>query len=797
MWLIGFRVLNRGGDGRRQDEIHDIKTMALIYWILGFDNPTGIASVSQWDWYAGWPAGGPVIAVVAVVALTAAVLNLLPQTPMPYLMRAALVLLRLAGFAVLLMMLCQLELRMTVQREVRPKIAILTDTSGSMSLEDADGESRLQAARQFADSKLSGLTAAGDVVSYDFDWQLKVQRSGTAAGGNRPVDNAQGSTELYGSLAELVQRENDLQAVIVLTDGNDTTGAKGGLVTPLLAARGLPIYPVVFGSSDEPAMPDVAVTEGGAYVRLHDELRLTATVRGRGLKEQIVSAHLFQNGKKEPLATKENVRLGSAPVSLSFTIKPDKPGDFVYRIELEGVRDSVSSRTLAAEHRVQVVDSRIRVLYLDIPRDERKLLGHWLALDPVIDLSTLTLMPKGGWYGTGQLRHKNAGDGLPNSEADMYLYDVIIFGDIPRSYFRGGGDVSETKMRRLAEFVRRRGGGLVTLGGRRAYAAGGYQNSEFASLLPFAIEPTDKPQIEGKFKMLPTAVGFGHPLLRFDFDAERNREICFDLPTLDGCNRVGEVKPGASLLAVREMQDQSDSTEDSQTSAVSSEPLIAMHNVGKGRVLSLAMDTTWRWEMLRPKDSEDRYRRFWGNAIRALAPDPRITPREPQILRYQSGIAVGDRVKMGTRLVDTFFQPVRQADIAVHVKSPSGQLTTIYPRDGREAPGLYEYEIPVDEAGQWQVTTVYNEGEAVELFEAGESEEEFADPRARPDLMKQLAEATGGYEVSSDAPFTVPEGYRYTPETAAIALWNLPVTMLLLIAIVGLDCFIRKKRGMV
>lgn len=76
----------------------------------------------------------------------------------------------------------------------------------------------------------------------------------------------------------------------------------------------------------------------------------------------------------------------------------------------------------------------------------------------------------------GQLQHKNAGDGLPNQEADLYKYDVIILGDIPRGYFREGGDISETKMQRLVEFVSRRGGGLVTLGGRTAYAAGQYQD---------------------------------------------------------------------------------------------------------------------------------------------------------------------------------------------------------------------------------------------------------------------------------------------------------------------------------
>ena len=34
------------------------------------------------------------------------------------------------------------------------------------------------------------------------------------------------------------------------------------------------------------------------------------------------------------------------------------------------------------------------------------------------------------------MHHRNAGDGIPGKEEDLYQYDVVILGDIPRSYFR-------------------------------------------------------------------------------------------------------------------------------------------------------------------------------------------------------------------------------------------------------------------------------------------------------------------------------------------------------------------------
>ena len=116
------------------------------------------------------------------------------------------------------------------------------------------------------------------------------------------------------------------------------------------------------------------------------------------LGEQGVTVRLLEEGRPEPLATRENVRLGKEPAEVAFVIKPEREGDHTYRLVVDGVKNAVSQSLQVAEHRVSVLNAKIRVLYLDLPRDERKILGHWLARDPVVDLATLTLLPKGGWY---------------------------------------------------------------------------------------------------------------------------------------------------------------------------------------------------------------------------------------------------------------------------------------------------------------------------------------------------------------------------------------------------------------
>jgi uncharacterized membrane protein len=753
--------------------------MTLLHRILGLDSPDSIERVTDWLWRAASPLPAWAMIVLAVAGVLAAMLNFLKHNVMTWRMRLALAFIRLAGVALLVLMLCQLELRLKFERNLLPTVAVLTDTSASMGLQDAGGKARLDAAREFAASQWKALEGKADVVRYDFNWRL--EPTAANAEPSRP-------TRLIDAVTETARRENDLRAVVLFTDGNDTAGDRGELLAPMLAARRLPVFPVVFGSADAPKIARVKISSAANYVRLGDELRLSATLSANDLGEQNVTARFFEEGRAEPLATRENVRLGKDPADISFVVKPEREGDHTYRVVVEGVKNSVSQSLQVAEHRVNVINAKIRVLYLDIPRDERKILAQWLARDPVVDLSTLTMLPKGGWYAQGPLLHKNAGDGLPGAEADLHKYDVIILGDIPRSYFREGGDISETKMQWLADFVSRRGGGLVMLGGRNVYAAGQYQDSALARLAPFVIEGTNDPQVPKPFKITPTVAGLSHPLLLLEPDPVANREAWFDLPTLDGCNRVGKVKPGASLLAVRDLQE-------------GAMPVMAAQNVGKGQVLGLAIDTTWRWELMRPAVGEDYFRRFWGNAMRLLAPDPRVEPDRPQVLRQQSSVAVGRTISLATRLVDNIYQPVRGADVRVKVTSPGGRETLFLPRDGRDTPGLYQYEIPLDEPGAWQVAVTHKDKTVTEKFTAGTGLEELDDPRANLAAMTEFAQASGGRA------FPAAEGDsllasldltpRRVPETAVVAVWNLPLTMALMILLVCLDCWLRKRRGMV
>ena len=303
----------------------------------------GLAEANGWDWYAASPASWIWIVLGCLVAIAAAALNVMPQNIMPWRTRIGLLVLRLTGFVILLLMLVQLELRVTAEETLAPNIAVLIDTSGSMGLTDVDGGTRLSAARSFADELVAGLEGRAEVSRYRFSWRLE------ADGAVSEDAAAAGRTELMGAARALETRERDLQAVILLTDGNDTSGDRGELVAPLWAARGVPVYPVVFGDPDAPRLACVKVLGGNDYVRLGDEFRLVARIAAERLEEQAVRVHLYEGDAETPLASRENVRIGKEPAELAFVVRPGKAGTIVYRVVAEGVRGATSDKLLVAD----------------------------------------------------------------------------------------------------------------------------------------------------------------------------------------------------------------------------------------------------------------------------------------------------------------------------------------------------------------------------------------------------------------------------------------------------------------
>src|SRR5205823_478020 len=106
----------------------------------------------------------------------------------------------------------------------------------------------------------------------------------------------------------------------------------------------------------------------------------------------------------------------------------------------------------------------------------------------------------------------------------------------------------------------------------------------------------------------PKVMAPDHPLLRMSDAAETSKALWDALPPLDGFNRFASLKPGASLLLAHPGE---------KMPGGGPSPILAVWSYGKGRVMALGTDTTWRWRLGAGLDwrLSNFYGRFWSGAV--------------------------------------------------------------------------------------------------------------------------------------------------------------------------------------
>src|SRR5258708_4164541 len=73
---------------------------------------------------------------------------------------------------------------------------------------------------------------------------------------------------------------------------------------------------------------------------------------------------------------------------------------------------------------------------------------------------------------------KELEDGFPAKAEDLFAYSGLIIGSVEAGYF------TPAQQELIKEFVNRRGGGLLFLGGRASLSEGGWAHSPLAELVP-------------------------------------------------------------------------------------------------------------------------------------------------------------------------------------------------------------------------------------------------------------------------------------------------------------------------
>ena len=143
--------------------------------------------------------------------------------------------------------------------------------------------------------------------------------------------------------------------------------------------------------------------------------------------------------------------------------------------------------------------------------------------------------------------------------------------------------------------------------------------------------------------------------------------------------------------------------------------------------------------------------------------------------------------------------------VIAEVTSPSGDFMEIPLDWTTERDGEYKGHITPTEEGLYRIRVeAINDdnlvGTDMAHFFASASDDEFFNSAMRAPLLRRIADETGGQFYTVDTVESLPEDIAYTGAGVTVVeeleLWDMPILLLLLIALIGSEWGYRRIRGL-
>lgn len=666
--------------------------------------------------------------------------------------------LRFLGLALIILLLAEPVIRTIIRRNQLPVVAVLLDTSRSLSSEVADTKKVKRRVDRLATELGRGLDA--DVRTYTFDSDLA------------PLDVDVDSIHFDGSRTDIARalvavrdelRGDPLASVVLVSDGLYNTGRN-----PVYEAENyrVPIHTVVVG--DTTAHRDIlikrVIANNVAYA--NRELPVRVTIRADGFGGKDVRVSLRGGGNK--LAT-SSVRLpeGSSEVSVDLTFTPESEGFQTYSVVVDALDGELTQSNNSAAFSIRVLTRALHVLLLaGAPSPDVAALSEILALDADIEVTPVIQKARGEYYGAA----------VPN---DLGTFDAIILAGFP-------GRFSDPEaVRRVAEsgrpvlFILDHGTNLRLV----RDGLGGTIPAVLRAIRPGFVEAS----------AVSTAAGRAHPAM----DLRGGPANVGRLPPLSYSQSLWEATPDARTLATVAVR-----------GIELGDPLLLVRDRAGVRTAALLGAGLWRWRNV-PEDLDDLVQ-FSPELISNLLSwmTTKMDDRPVRIEPVQEFFDGGDVVRLSGQVYDESLNPVEGASVLVTVTDPDGNEFNYtmdpigngrFSKDlGRLGEGTYRYTAFAEGQGSFF-------GADSGYFSVGDLTLEFRETRSDADLMREIARRSGGeFLVADDIEIFVErlaQSDRMQPttitETEDLPLRHVLSLMFVIVGLFATEWVIRKRAGMV
>lgn len=610
-------------------------------------------------------------------------------------------------------------------------------------------------------------------------------------------------TNLGGALRTALDRSrtSEIAAVVIVSDGRRNAGPQGAEIARLLNQRKIP-HTFVLGIGDPSETQTVAMSRFDAPEKVFqkDPFEMKTTITAQGYDSLSVTARLVRiddKGQEEVVCTQQAVVGGEhTEVQVEWKeLKVENPGRYLYRAEIQppdGEPPSPERHSKVVA--VEVLGDRLRVLLLaGTPNREFQILRNLLIRDKTIDVSC--------WLQSADPKFPQDGDEgvtlekLPEELQEFEPYDVAVLIDPNHE------KLTATFCKNLKQHIVEGGCGLwwvcgeqYTLDAMRSTVS----TAPLADILPIVpdIDFADNKLLGfGKAFRWPTPYalspegedGIGAKIAKIADGKDERRILWSRLPGFHFWFPVLRLKPVAVCVA--------ESTNPEFKRDGHGMPLIAMQNVGAGRVLFNGTDETYRWRSI----YEEAYNRFWVNGLRYLfegrmhAGNSRI-----RLAVNDDKIDLGEAVDLRADVKDETLQPyvAETFEVTIEREGQNGENVAMAAIEGQ--PGSFELQFRPTVLGSFRVRPVQKIGKPVEVaFQVTAAQIEREGPMDRAELSA-IASAVGGELL--DTPAQLLAALDRIPSRSATdtfrtphAIWDGWATVAFLLVILSVEWLLRKR----
>jgi hypothetical protein len=684
--------------------------------------------------------------------------------PIPRALRLTLSALRFFSLLLLVLIIGEPLLSLVTRSSEDPVVMVLVDNSRSMAIRDEAGDRRETTIR-VAETLNRQRLRAGEFRFVLFDNRVHPlagfsRDSMTFAGSGTDIVNALHSVKKSLSAA-------NIQTVVLLSDGNSTTGTN-----PLYEAMelGIPVFTIGIGDTSE--QKDIlirkAVTNTVTYVG--NRVPVQATVRSTGYEDRRVEVTLSDEKDvldRKILTLNREVR----EYGMTFHFVPQTDGMQKLTVAVSELPGELTVHNNRFSLFTRVLKSKMKVLMIaGSPSADVAFIRRTLENDPNIEL-TSRIERKGGQFYEGALTPQLLTEaeclvllGFPTPTSSLQTISAVLQASSAGKgiFILLSRTIDLQRLRMLDQLL------PVTSASHQATPLQEYQ--VFLSL-------------EGS--------KLTHPILKL---SEQNAaELWARMPPIFALQTQFISKPESDVLAYTRVQSQT-----------LSDPLLVTRSIGGHKTVALLGYGLWRWKMLSDEQTQPVLDQFLSSTVRWLT--TREDERPIRVKTSREQFTTQESIDFSAQVYDENYQPIENARVRVAIQQ-GGRTYEVY----LDPLGNGQYEGSLDGLGEGDykfAATVTLDGRTIGedrgRFTVGGVHAEFIETRMNKSLLEQIATRTGAryYDPPSVAALIaeIASLPNFQPRIRTTAnefqLWNSPWTLGILVFLLSLEWFLRKRHGM-